>query len=91
MEICFTIAGIRHCFQLPVVQFPVHWGHPGGPINYPPFIQDLIILTSINEVTQHLGEGNVRETARKGIAEAFKALQSHAPEGVEIGQVARQV
>jgi hypothetical protein len=90
MEICFSLNGVRHCFVVPVMEFPVIWGHPGpGPVNYPPFIQDAIILASLEAATERLGEGAVRESARNGIRQALDVLQSLGAEGVAIERASR--
>jgi hypothetical protein len=90
MEVCFSINGVRHCFVLPVMEFPVSWGRPGpGPVNYPPFIQDAIILASLEVAIERLGEGAVRDSARQGIRQALDVLQSRAAEGVAIQHASR--
>ena len=85
MEICFNYGGMRHCFYLPVIEIPVVWGRPGpGPINYPAFIQDMIVLASVSNVVKQIGDENVRKMLQDGISNGLKAAQKHAGTDVTI-------
>lgn len=47
MEICITIGGIRHCYEVPIVELPIPIHKPGrGPVNYPWLIRDAVILAA---------------------------------------------
>lgn len=85
MEICFTINGIRHCYFIPILAWPIQWWKPGpGPVNYPPFIQDVFVLGSVRRLLENIGDDSVRNLAVKGIDEALKAVQKHGGEHVTI-------
>jgi len=62
MEICINYGGRRHCFFLPVLEFPVNWGRPGpGPVNYPALFQDAILLASVSNAVKQITDENVRK------------------------------
>jgi hypothetical protein len=85
MEICFTINGIRHCFIIPVLEWPVNWKIPGdGPVNYPPLIQDAIILAAFKNAVEKIGDASVREVVQSGIKQGAAALQRLAGSHVAI-------
>lgn len=85
MEICFTINGVRHCYFIPILAWPIQWWKPGpGPVNYPPFIQDVFLLGSVREVLGNLGDNSVRTVALRGIDQALEAVQKHAGGHVSI-------
>ncbi|SHK13973.1 hypothetical protein SAMN05444159_2525 [Bradyrhizobium lablabi] len=85
MEICINYGGMRHCFLVPIVELPVSWGRPGpGPINYPAFMQDVIILASVSNTAKHIGDENVRNLVHEGVSAALRAVQEHAGADVTI-------
>jgi hypothetical protein len=85
MEICINYGGKRHCFFLPVMEFPVRWGRPGpGPINDPAFIQDVMILASVSNVAKHLTNEKIRKALDDGLSASFKAAQENAGPDVTI-------
>jgi hypothetical protein len=89
MEICFTLAGKRHCYLVPVLEWPVIWKKPGpGPVNYPPFIQDAIILAALQNGVAQVSEASVRTALQGGLKEAVAALQRRAGSEVSINMTA---
>jgi hypothetical protein len=85
MVICFTYGGQEHCFTVPVIEIPIHIPKPGpGPINYPPFISDAVIVTSLQSMAKKISDKNVREAAERGHSAAVEAMQKHIGEEVKI-------
>jgi hypothetical protein len=85
MEICINYGGRRHCFFLPVLEFPVNWGRPGpGPVNYPALFQDAILLASVSNAVKQITDENVRKSVQEGISAGFRAAQKHAGGDVTI-------
>jgi hypothetical protein len=78
MVICFTLGGVKHCFNLPVVEIPfVFPKHGPGPINYPAFISDATIVTSLQALAKKISDTNVREAVERGHSAAIEAMQKH--------------
>lgn len=89
MEVCITVGGVRHCFVIPVLVPPIHWGKPGpGPINYPQLFQDATIIASMREMAQNVGNADVSRALQGGLAAGLKAMQQHAGEHVAINEAA---
>jgi hypothetical protein len=83
MEICFTIGGKKHCFILPIIEIPIVIPEP-GPQNYPPFLSDAVILTSLQALAKKIADTNVREAAQRGFSGAVEALQKRIGSEVTI-------
>jgi len=85
MEVCITVGGVKHCFVIPVLVPPVHWGKPGpGPINYPQLFQDATIIASMREMVQNVGHPDVSRALQGGLAAGLAAMQQHAGDHVAI-------
>jgi hypothetical protein len=85
MEICLTIDGQRHCYEVPVVELPIAIHKPGpGPINYPWLIRDALILTAVQAATNKVADDIVREKLSAGVDAALKAIQERAGAHVEL-------
>jgi hypothetical protein len=85
MRICFTINGVRHCYLIPILAWPIHVPKVGpGPVNYPPFIVDAIVIGSIYQATTQIGDERVRDELRRGVTEAIAVLKERAGEHAEI-------
>lgn len=85
MVICFIFGGQEHCFTLPVVEIPIHIPKPGpGPVNYPQFISDAAIVTSLQSLAKKISDTNVREAAERGHLAAIEAIQKHIGSEVKI-------
>ena len=87
MEVCITVGGVRHCFVIPVLVPPVHWGKPGpGPVNYPQLFQDATIIASMREMVQNVGNPDVSRALQGGFAAGLAAMQQHAGAHVAISE-----
>jgi capsule polysaccharide modification protein KpsS len=85
MMICFTIAGRQHCYNIPVFELPIHFPDVGPhPINYPRFIQDAILVASLQRAAEKVSDDRVRGALQDGIYAAVEAIQSRAGEHVQI-------
>jgi hypothetical protein len=85
MTICIKIGPIKHCFVIPVLQYPVHWKIPGpGPVNYPQLFQDGMLLASLQAASKDVSDEHVRGALDAGIATAIKALGKRAGEHVSV-------
>ena len=89
MEICIRFGGELHCFIIPIVQVPIQIPLPGpGPVNYPAFLADAMLVASMRSMIQQVADGNVREALESGISRAVDAMQKHAGSEVTIRQAA---
>jgi hypothetical protein len=85
MEICITFGGKKHCFFLPIYQYPINWGRPGpGPVNYPALFQDAIIVASLGDLVKHVSDEGVRGALQHGVTAALKGMQDRAGKDVTI-------
>ena len=85
MEVCLTINGVRHCYVIPVLAWPVHFPKPGpGPVNFPELFQDAMILASMTSLLQNVASPAVNRAVQEGLAAGIKALQQHGGEHVHI-------
>jgi len=85
MVICFQFGGQEHCFTVPIVEIPIHIPRPGpGPINYPAFLSDAAIVTSLQSLASKISDTNVREAATSGHKAAIEAMQKHIGSEVKI-------
>jgi hypothetical protein len=85
MEICIHFGGQTHCFIVPVLQVPFHFPPVGpGPVNYPQFLADAILVASVQSTVQHVADAKVRQSLEAGISEALEAMQKHAGSEVTI-------
>jgi len=83
MVICFRIGSVEHCYDIPVIEIPLPVHRPGpGPINYPPFIYDAVVLASVNAAAAKLTDGGVRSALEGGLHAALQALKKRAGEHV---------
>ncbi len=83
MEICFTIAGHRHCFFIPILEWPHFPPHP-DPGPYRDLLQDAILVNSIQGAVKNISDIAVRNALQHGVGAAIGALQKRAGEGVTI-------
>jgi hypothetical protein len=91
MEICIFFNGKKHCFFLPIFQFPIHWGRPGpGPVNYPALFQDAMIVATLADTAKHVVDDGVRRALQDGIAGSLKNLQQRAGKDVTINAAATE-
>jgi hypothetical protein len=76
-EFCFTINGVRHCFQIPrIIEVP----HRPPPQNFP----ELEIAISVLEIVQ-LAKPSEFTKQLATVSNAFiKQIQSGLPKGVEL-------
>ncbi|KLU22127.1 hypothetical protein EOS_32235 [Caballeronia mineralivorans PML1(12)] len=85
MEICLTIEGKTHCYGIPEVLLPMtHWKPGPGPVNYPAFLQDAMIVASLRAESHKITDPAVRERLMTGYNEALQAIEKRAGPGVEI-------
>jgi hypothetical protein len=84
MIVCFTIAGVRHCFQVPILEWPIHFWKGPGPGNYDKLLQDGILVSSMQRAAGNISDSGVRAAVQHGIAAGFKVMQQRAGEGVSI-------
>lgn len=85
MEICITFGGKRHCFWIPIFEYPVVIHKPGpGPVNYEALIADATLVASIQAAANKVSDSKVGAALHTGVQAAVKAMQVHAGEGVEI-------
>jgi len=90
MMICFTIGGVRHCYFIPIYEWPIHIPKVGpGPVNYPQFLTDAALVASLHQAAQSVSDERVREALVHGATEALKALQARAGEHAEVQLEAR--
>jgi hypothetical protein len=58
---------------------------PGpGPVNYPAFISDAAIVTSLQALAKKISDKNVRDAAERGHSAAIEAMQKHIGSEVKI-------
>jgi hypothetical protein len=85
VTICFSIGGQEHCYEIPVVELPLHFPRPGsGPVNYPFLIQGLVLVASLHAVARGASDEGVREATQAGLEVAVQAMQSRAGDHVDI-------
>jgi hypothetical protein len=84
MRICFTINGIRHCYYIPIVLYPIQIPKPHPPENYEYLVSDATIVATIADLAGKLSDNRVGEAIQGGVQGALKAMQTHAGQGVEI-------
>ena len=85
MRICITFAGVRHCFEVPILEWPIKFKIPGpGPINYPQLLQDGILISSFQGAAKTISDSAVRGAVENGLGAALKAMQKRAGEGISI-------
>jgi hypothetical protein len=85
MVICFTFDGVKHCFNLPVFEIPFVIPIPDpAPHNYPAFLSDATIVTSLQALAKKISDPNVRAAAERGHAAAAEAIQKHIGSEVTI-------
>ncbi len=78
MVVCFKFGGTVHCFPIPIIEIPIHFPKPGpGPVNYPPFIFDAIVVASLKSLAAKIQDSAVREAAHSGFSAAAAAMQKH--------------
>jgi hypothetical protein len=87
MRICFKIGGHKHCYDIPILLFPVKTFVPGpGPVNYPALLHDISVVASLQEAAKTVSDQRVREGLEGGIRAALEAAQSRGGEHVTILQ-----
>lgn len=87
MIIHIPIGGVEHKYVVPIYEFTIKIPRPGpGPINYPPFLADATLLASLEDATNKISDGGVREAARAGIVAAVEALAKRAGVMVSLGE-----
>jgi hypothetical protein len=84
MEICITFGGKRHCFWIPILEYPVTIIKGPGPVNYEALIADATLVASIRAAAAKVSDQKASAALLEGVASAIKAMQAHAGEGVEI-------
>jgi hypothetical protein len=84
MEICITIGGKRHCFWIPVYEYPIVLHKGPGPVNYEALIHDAALVATIQAAANKVSDSKVSGALHNGVQAAVKAMQAHAGEGVEI-------
>jgi hypothetical protein len=85
MVICFQFGGQQHCFTIPTLEVPIVVHKPGpGPVNYPPFLADAVIVASLQALAQKISDTHVRQAAERGLSSAIEAMQKHIGSEVTI-------
>ncbi|MEX3690621.1 hypothetical protein AB3X91_16140 [Paraburkholderia sp. BR14263] len=84
MEICFSVDGQKHCWWIPDLELPISHFKPGGPIDYPAFLNDAVILASLRGASSKINDPAVRERLTDGFNEALDAMSQHAGPGFEL-------
>ena len=85
MVICFRFGGQLHCFTIPIIEIPIVIPKPGpGPINYPPFLADAVVVASLQALAKKISDSNVRQAAEHGFSAAIEAMQKHIGSEVTI-------
>jgi len=79
MVIHIPLGGVEHKYLVPIYEFTFKLPHVGpGPVNYPPFLADATLLASLEDATNKISDGGVREAVRAGIVAAVQALEKRA-------------
>lgn len=84
MEICFSINGHRHCYYIPIFEYPITIVKGPGPVNYQWLLADVSLVASVSEAAKQIGDEGVRSALQSGINNAVEAMQKRAGEGVTI-------
>jgi hypothetical protein len=85
MVICFKFGGIVHCFTIPVIEIPIVIPKAGpGPVNYPPFLADAVVVSSLQALAKKISDPDVRKAAESGFSGAVGAMQKHIGSEVTI-------
>jgi len=84
MEICITFNGKRHCYWIPIYEYPITFVKGPGPVNYQALINDATIVSTIRAAASKVSDPKVSAALHNGVQAAMKAMQAHAGEGVEI-------
>lgn len=84
MEICINIGGKRHCFYIPIYEYPIKIVKGPGPVNYPALLADASLVASLHNAIRNIGDESVRTALQSGINNAVQAMQKRAAEGVTI-------
>jgi hypothetical protein len=92
MTFCITDkSGQKHCYDIPIIVWPVKRFPPPKPHNYEGLVWDLTILTSIADIAKQISDGNVRKALEAGLSASVQAAQAHAGKDVTINlQTARE-
>jgi hypothetical protein len=89
MVICFRVGEVEHCYVIPVIEIPVHFPGPGpGPINYPEFIEDAVLVASLQAAAARAHDDGVRDALAAGMKAATEALRRRAGDHVRIREEA---
>lgn len=84
MEICFYINGKRHCYYIPIYEYPIKVVKGPGPVNYQWLVADASLVASVSQAIKSIGDEGVRSALQSGINNAVQAMQKRAGEGVTI-------
>jgi hypothetical protein len=69
----------------PDSRIPIRIPRPGpGPVNYPPFLADAVVLASMKSMAQHFSDENVRKSVERGFSTALEAMQKRIGSDVTI-------
>jgi len=85
MEIEITYGGLTHVHVVPVVIIPLGpTPPPTNPRNYPPFLEDAVIVASLYHAAQKVSNDKIRAALNEGCMAAARALQERAGPDVKI-------
>jgi hypothetical protein len=85
MVICIRIGGVTHCYDIPIVLWPLGPHKPGpGPVNYPQLFRDATIVASLKSAADQVSDAGVKAALEGGIKAAVGALQKRGGEHVSV-------
>lgn len=76
MRICFKIGPVEHCYNIPVIEYPIQIIKVGpGPVNFPQLLHDATLVASISAAIAKVSDQGVQKALQSGVASAVQALQ----------------
>ena len=85
MEIQINYGGLTHTHLVPIIILPLGPKQPPtNPHNYPPFLEDAVIVASLQYAAQQVADDGVRAALNEGFLAAVQAMQERAGPDVKI-------
>lgn len=87
MLICIRIGGVTHCYEIPVILWPIGPYKPGpGPVNFPELFRDATIVASLKSLVGHVSDAGVKAALENGVRAAVGALQKRGGEHITVSE-----
>ena len=85
MVICLHVGGVKHCYDIVEILYPIAPYRPGpGPVNYPQLFRDATLVASLSSAVSEISDEGVKEALTTGYHAAVDALRKRAGAHVTI-------